>query len=585
MSFASARIRGSLSCIRPAVSTRTTSAPVRRAAFTASDATDAGSFSYPRSNSGTPSRLQCVRSCSTAPARKVSHAAIMTRTSCCKSQYATLERFVDFPTPLTPTKVITYGRPDAFAVLTSRRTSTERVGVRMRVSASSIARLTIALSDENDASFRPLSDAATDSHSRSAISSATFLFMKFVFSVSSTGARSSSSSALFPTTPRSMGEAFNTPESHPPPFFFVFFFSSAGLDVDAFIAAARERASSSSSSSSSSDDNASSSSSASTLDGAEMSTRCTSGPSVGASPPSAPSPRAEKSRSFALPFVSAHTRFSFGRFAFFFPPPPPPSPSSPPVAPERFPLLPGCDPPPFFDLSLPWIFDMSNAPFGTSSSSFFPALVDDSPSASLALALVAAFPEASFRFAAFFAASKAFGAALGARRDAAAASLSRIIASNGPTNASLYPAAPRPGPRTSAGRPPPPPPSPPPRYGPSGAQNASLVRARRSSTCVRRKMRWCTATNTSASSLCVVHLIVSEAPPAACANSSAPPLSSRRHSRTSASIGSPAPAPAPRVAEPEPEPPPRVPDPVRSQAKSTTPPLVKMRTASSMTPG
>ena len=47
-------------------------------------------------------------------------------------------RFVDLPTPLTPTMERTYGRPAAFAVWISRRRSREEVGVRILVSAFSI---------------------------------------------------------------------------------------------------------------------------------------------------------------------------------------------------------------------------------------------------------------------------------------------------------------------------------------------------------------------------------------------------------------------------------------------------------------
>ena len=193
----------------------------------ASAATFAGSFSYPRSNKGTPSRLQCVRSCSTAPARKVSHAAIITLASCCSSQYATFDRFVLFPTPFTPTNVMTYGRPASFAARTSRSTSTDRFGVRMRVNASSIASLVIAPSEEKLDSFFPSSDDATDSHKRSAMSSATFLFMKLVLSFSSTGTRSSRSSAALPTTPRT--NAFSSRDEKNE---FGFFFPPVGRPPD-----------------------------------------------------------------------------------------------------------------------------------------------------------------------------------------------------------------------------------------------------------------------------------------------------------------------------------------------------------------
>ena len=60
-----------------------------------------------------------------------------------------------FPTPFTPTKVMTYGRPASFAARTSRSTSTDRFGVRMRVNASSIASLVIAPSEEKLGQFLP----------------------------------------------------------------------------------------------------------------------------------------------------------------------------------------------------------------------------------------------------------------------------------------------------------------------------------------------------------------------------------------------------------------------------------------------
>ncbi len=46
-----------------------------------------------------------------APARKVSQAAMRTLMLCWPSQYAILARLVDLPTPLTPQKTMTYGRP------------------------------------------------------------------------------------------------------------------------------------------------------------------------------------------------------------------------------------------------------------------------------------------------------------------------------------------------------------------------------------------------------------------------------------------------------------------------------------------
>lgn len=69
----------------------------------------------------------------------MSHAAIMTVRSCCSSQYATLARLVDLPTPLTPMNTMVYGLPRCRAARASRRMSVERRGVRIRVNASVIA--------------------------------------------------------------------------------------------------------------------------------------------------------------------------------------------------------------------------------------------------------------------------------------------------------------------------------------------------------------------------------------------------------------------------------------------------------------
>mmetsp|Transcript_889 Transcript_889/g.3727 ORF Transcript_889/g.3727 Transcript_889/m.3727 type:complete len:452 (-) Transcript_889:371-1726(-) len=426
MSFASARIKGSLSCMRPAVSTRTTSHFCRLAALIASAATFAGSFSYPRSNRGTFRRLQCVRSCSTAPARNVSHAAIITVASCCNSQYATFDKFVLLPTPLTPTKVMTYGRPASFAARTSRNTSTDRFGVRMRVNASSIAALIIALSDEKLASFFPSSDAATDSQRRSAMSSATFLFMKLVLSFSSTGARSSRPSADLPTTPRT--SEFSSKEEKKVGFF-VGFDGERRSDDDVATA-----------SSSSSSELYSSSSSASTRLGLEMSTRSTSSsPAPGGLP-------SEKSRPSVLPFAfsPAQTRFVFsfffGRFSssspFFF------SSSSPRDA--RFEPLPLF--PPLRDFRDARILDMSNAFWFWSRCETEASVAAErgvesaesrEPSSSRASSPFAprAAPLASLRFAAFFAASNAFGArSFGKRRSFDLCSSARSIFVNVSSN-------------------------------------------------------------------------------------------------------------------------------------------------------
>lgn len=174
---------GSLSCIRPAVSMSTTSksfslavwicqscdlqaAKVHDAPYViASFAIPAASFPYPLSNSSTPPlpspvspafnmlRFRtCTLSCSTAPLLKVSHAAMSTRRPFWMSQKHTFERFVLFPTPLTPTKVILYGMRccvdgsgEESLVRMERSRSVDVLGVRMRVRELDSARRTAAL--------------------------------------------------------------------------------------------------------------------------------------------------------------------------------------------------------------------------------------------------------------------------------------------------------------------------------------------------------------------------------------------------------------------------------------------------------
>lgn len=74
----------------------------------------AGFPSYPLSNTGTSKHLPCVLSYSTAPLLKLSHAAKSTENPLFLKRYATLANVVDFPTPLTPTKIITKGLPSSF---------------------------------------------------------------------------------------------------------------------------------------------------------------------------------------------------------------------------------------------------------------------------------------------------------------------------------------------------------------------------------------------------------------------------------------------------------------------------------------
>lgn len=105
--------------------------------------------------------------------RKVSHAAIITRSFCCRSQYAIFARLVDFPTPLTPTKTIEYGKPFPCFARTSASTSTLCLGDSTRVIALSIADRTRVDTPVKEASFLPSSVAATDEHTLAATSDET----------------------------------------------------------------------------------------------------------------------------------------------------------------------------------------------------------------------------------------------------------------------------------------------------------------------------------------------------------------------------------------------------------------------------
>jgi hypothetical protein len=102
---------GSLSCILPAVSMRTTSNPFSRAAVSF-DGTPMLTirqriFGNTRGVFAIPPLVQLHLA--RAHLLKVSHAAMSTRSLFCNSQNATLDRFVDLPTPFTPTKVMAYG--------------------------------------------------------------------------------------------------------------------------------------------------------------------------------------------------------------------------------------------------------------------------------------------------------------------------------------------------------------------------------------------------------------------------------------------------------------------------------------------
>merc|ERR1712018_409554 len=116
-----------------------------------------------------------VLSCSTAPALKVSHAAISTRHLFSTSQKHILARLVLFPTPFTPQNVITYGLLFAFASRTSRMISTRRLGVNMSIKDVFIDSLTMPCTDWNVPQIFPSSLFVTESHMFLATSAATFL--------------------------------------------------------------------------------------------------------------------------------------------------------------------------------------------------------------------------------------------------------------------------------------------------------------------------------------------------------------------------------------------------------------------------
>src|SRR5690606_19091578 len=96
-------------CRRPAVSAISTSAPRERAACSASNATEAGSASWPWATTVTPLRSPQACSCATAAARKVSPAASISERPSSLNRRASLPMVVVLPTPLTPTVRITNG--------------------------------------------------------------------------------------------------------------------------------------------------------------------------------------------------------------------------------------------------------------------------------------------------------------------------------------------------------------------------------------------------------------------------------------------------------------------------------------------
>lgn len=191
---------------------------------------------YPFSYNWTISRPPCldlgckafkwrvwVRSCSTAPALKVSHAAINTEYSFSINQKQILAKLVDFPTPLTykncfnvkihwiyskkfvekrtPQNAMTYGRPRFFDSKQSRSMSTLLLGDKICTSESVNVPLTVVAMRSKVPKTFPSSFVATDSHNFCAMSVATFLLIKWSCILSSTGCIVSGVRFLLPTKP------------------------------------------------------------------------------------------------------------------------------------------------------------------------------------------------------------------------------------------------------------------------------------------------------------------------------------------------------------------------------------------------
>ncbi|KAH3679945.1 hypothetical protein WICMUC_000688 [Wickerhamomyces mucosus] len=83
----------------------------------------------------------CTLNCSTAPDLKVSQATIKTLKLFCNNQKANFDKFVDLPTPLTPTTEITYG---FLLDLISSNKLTDVPGVKIFVKAFARASLAVA---------------------------------------------------------------------------------------------------------------------------------------------------------------------------------------------------------------------------------------------------------------------------------------------------------------------------------------------------------------------------------------------------------------------------------------------------------
>mmetsp|Transcript_5358 Transcript_5358/g.7478 ORF Transcript_5358/g.7478 Transcript_5358/m.7478 type:complete len:301 (+) Transcript_5358:633-1535(+) len=112
----------------------------------------------------------------------------------------TLASDVDFPTPFTPMNVMTYGRPWRFEAWISGRMLMTLLGVRMRVSAFSIASFTIPRTEPKVPTVRPIKAVQTESVIFSAMSTATFFDIRSDWIFLRTGLRSSSSRGFCPVS-------------------------------------------------------------------------------------------------------------------------------------------------------------------------------------------------------------------------------------------------------------------------------------------------------------------------------------------------------------------------------------------------
>ena len=90
----------------------------------------------------------------------------------------TLAKLVDFPTPFTPQKVMTYGRFCARASTTSRKISMRRFGVKIETKVSRMACRMLLVKLSNEPNVFPSNFDETDSQIFCATSAATFFAIK-----------------------------------------------------------------------------------------------------------------------------------------------------------------------------------------------------------------------------------------------------------------------------------------------------------------------------------------------------------------------------------------------------------------------